>query len=103
VVQGESQRRDALASPVTYSPTLIHLFERRGAQPLGANPGDHPPRVAVSMYAVVGLALVCGSSRAREQWLSTSRARPRRLVTVSEKERKEEMHARCVTAFLSRR
>jgi len=44
---GERRRgseRRALASPVTCSPTLIHLFGGRGAQPTMRIPDDHPPR-----------------------------------------------------------
>lgn len=44
----------ALASPVTCSPTLIHLFGGRGAQPAMRIPDDHPPRALGARASYMG-------------------------------------------------
>jgi len=116
----ESQRRGALASPVTYSPTLIHLFGRRGAQPLGANRRPPTSCVAVSMYAVVVSRSYVGrrapraahtnarassGSQPRDRGVARSAARclSLRFRKEEKKNKKKETHARYVTALPNRR
>lgn len=58
---GGSERR-ALASPVTCSPTLIHLFSRRGAQPRYGS--RRPPTSCIARGLVYGSCLAhCAYTR----------------------------------------
>lgn len=66
---GGSERR-ALASPVTCSPTLIHLFSRRGAQPRYGS--RRPPTSCIARGLVYGSCLAhCVHTRALWMWRSS--------------------------------